>query len=81
MVRIREDEWLEELRRLSQRSDAGLTTREWSKKLGKNIDTIRKLLHQAAERGWLVVGQRSALAINGRPCTLVVYRIVNPKAR
>jgi CRP-like cAMP-binding protein len=78
---LREDEWLAELTRLSQRNDRGLTTQEWGDKLGRTQETVRKLLRKAQALGWLVIGERTGINLRGRACNYTVYSITKPKAR
>ena len=81
MSKITETEWLTELERLSRRNDAGMTLGEWSIKIGKSEAGARKLLFQAKQRGWLILGRRTIEALDGRRMQSPVYRVVKPKPR
>ena len=71
-------EWLDELARLSDRSDEGLTSEEWAREMGVEIHTARSRLKKAQEAGWLVVGRRRSSTLDGRPNLVPVYRIIKP---
>lgn len=75
---IREDEWLAELERLSKKNDQGQSRAEIAKATGKGERQVLVLLQRAKELGWLVLGWRTAIKINGYPNTIPVYRIVRP---
>ena len=79
MTTITESEWLSELEKLSKRSDSGLTSPEWSEKLGRSVHYVQKMLMDAKKRGWLVVGRQTREALDGRTYNAVVYRVVRPK--
>ena len=79
MVAIKEDEWLSELARLSQRSDAGFTAEEWAEKMNRSVKNARDLLKKAARMGWLAIGKRTSAALDGRTYQATVYRISKPK--
>jgi len=77
--KITEDAWIAEIARLSRKNDSGQTLDEWCRKLGKGRDSIRRLLMTAKQKGWLVIGQRTVEALDGRNMSTVVYRIVQKK--
>jgi hypothetical protein len=78
MTRITEAEWVQELAKLSVKSDDGMTTAEWAIKLGKGRNHTMILLKKAKAMGWLVVGRKTAEGLDGRTFTMPVYRIVRP---
>lgn len=76
------DEWLKELLRLSPpKADLGWTLREWAEKIGCSVRVANQRLRQAQEQGVLVLGQRSHVRMDGRPCSVPVYRIEKAERR
>lgn len=73
------EEWLAELQRLSMKSAKGLTAAEWAKQMDVSIHTARLRLKEAQVVGWLVVGRRSTISLDGKTATSPVYQIVRPK--
>lgn len=78
MPKIREDEWLAELVRLSVKNDQGHTAQEWSVLLGVSWKTALGYLSKARELGRLKHGHRTAYRINGKSFPQDVYRILPP---
>jgi predicted DNA-binding protein (UPF0251 family) len=78
-AKINLTEWLDELARLSNRSDEGLTSGEWAEQMGCSKGSALVKLQKAQVAGWLVTGRRLTTALDGRPSTAPVYRIVKPK--
>ena len=79
MAKIDENEWLQELARLSARKYSGRTTAEWSEVMGCSQAKTMKALKQAKALGWLVLGKQSRVGFDGRAYTAIVYSIVRPK--
>ena len=75
---IKSDDWLEELQRLSRRSDSGQTAQELADAAGMGLRATMLWLKKAADLGWLSVGKRSILRIDGRPNVVPVYLIRKP---
>jgi hypothetical protein len=71
-------EWLDELARLSARSDEGLTAAEWSEAMGVGTRTVLMRLQLAQKSGWLRVGKRTGTSLDGRVKVSPVYQIVRP---
>lgn len=78
---ITNDEWLKELARLSSQSSGGLTTAEWSEKLGMSEMVVRRKIRQAMERGWVTSGRKLMRAINGQMRETPTYVIAVPKGK
>lgn len=81
MEAIRVEEWMEELARLSQRSDEGQTFLELCEAVGKSERTVRGMLKKAHQLGYVRVGKRSSTTIDGKPSTVPVYSIVIPRKK
>lgn len=81
MKPISDKEVIDELQRLSQKNDKGLTTDEWVDVMGKSLQSTRLMLQKANKLGWLVRGKRTSEAINGRIFQADVYRIVRPDVK
>lgn len=75
---ITHEEWMEELARISLKHDEGLTTKEWAKRMGVSprIATLR--LIAAKELGWIKVGTRHIVRLDGYKTPVPVYLIVKP---
>lgn len=73
--------WLAELNRLSIRQDQGLTSREWSEKLGISVSEVKIRLAEAHRRGWLKSGRRTSTTISGISCQVPVYLVSIPKGK
>lgn len=72
---IKVNEWLEELERLSQRSDDGQTAEELSKSIGRSTKWVRSMLLEAKRNGWLRVGERTIKSLTGRTIRVPVYSV------
>ena len=77
---ITTDDWLHELEALSRKSDEGHTASEMAEAFGKTIHRMRLLLARASALGWLHLGKRQTVRIDGKPTVVTVYRIVRPRA-
>lgn len=75
---INETEWLAELQRIQSRNDDGLTASEWADRLGCEHECALRYLKRAQQAGWLRVGKRRGLTIDGRGKISPVYQIVRP---
>lgn len=74
------EDWLAELARLSPpKADEGWTIREWAKALGISERVTNIRLRAAMEAGILKRGLRSYERLDGRPCSIPVYRIEKPR--
>jgi len=74
-------EWLDELVRLSAKSDDdGMTAFEWAEAMGVEHECALRRLKKAKDMGWLKVGRRRTFTINDRACISPVYQIVRPKS-
>lgn len=79
---ITEDQWLEELSKLTtKRNDPGLTAKEMSKASGLSVLRIRDMLRLARDAGRLKLGVRDEMRIDGRSYQTHVYRIASAKVR
>lgn len=79
---IKESEVVDELRRLSQRTDAGFTVAEWAEEIGKGVNLARAMLKKAQKLGWLVHGKQTRTSeLDGRVYLASVYRLVPPPQR
>jgi hypothetical protein len=76
--RVREDEWLAELQRLSTKNDHGRTATEIGNAIGKSVESVRRMLQRAMALGWLVRGTRTSTRIDGRSMATTVYTIRMP---
>lgn len=75
---IREGEWLKELERLSRKNDEGQTAEELANAMGRGVGIVRNLIAQAMAAGWVTVGRRSKLRIDGKNNLVPVYLIRKP---
>jgi len=75
------EEWLAELQRVSGRSDDGLTSAEGAEKMGLSVRTTLLKIKKAYDMGWVKVGKRKTMTLDGRPDYTPVYQVVNPKER
>lgn len=81
-VKITVDEWMAELAALSPaKDDDGLTMAEWAAKLGVSVRVANMRLRLAMDAGILRRGERSFQRLDGRPCTIPVYRIEKPRTQ
>lgn len=78
-ARVTQDEWLAELRRLGERADGGLTTVEWSERLGLSSKSTVMYLKEAMKRGWVSRGTKVVEALNGKMVPVSTYRVSGPK--
>lgn len=72
-------EWLDELARLSNRSDEGMTSGEWAAELDISRPMAVRRLKEAQRAGWLRTGKRTGVTLDGRKCVTPVYQITKPK--
>lgn len=75
MQAIRVDAWMAELLKISQKSDDGLSRREWAEALNVSLDTAAIRLRKAKEAGVLVQGFRDDRSIDGKTFRCPVYSI------
>lgn len=73
------EEWLAELQRLGDRSDEGLTAHEWAEAMGVEHECALRRLNKAKAAGWLKVGRRKVVKLDGVAGLIPVYQIINPK--
>jgi len=78
-VGIHVEEWLKELEAFSRRSDDGHTVWEIAENTGMSERLVRQRLKDAARHGWLKVGRRSSVAIDGKGTMVPVYIVTKPK--
>ena len=76
---IRVDEWLAELARLSSRNDLGMTLYELAEAAGVSDRTMGKRLREAHKKGWVTVGRRQVVRLDGKPMPVPVYTVTVPK--
>jgi Mn-dependent DtxR family transcriptional regulator len=76
---IKVDEWLNELAKLSKKSDRGFTVNEWAERMKRTPKTALAMLHKARALGWLRVGQRTVTNLLGREYQAPVYWVEKPK--
>ncbi len=79
MSEIRADEWLKELERLTSRNDDGMTTSEMSDATGMSRRTIGERLRKAHRLGWVKVGWRREVRLDGKTHEVPVYKIEVPR--
>ncbi len=60
------------------KNDEGLTSAELAKRWGISKTRTLARLRQAAELGWLELGERKTKRVDGKDNTSTVYRIVLP---
>ena len=70
--------WLAEMVALGNRNDEGQTLAELAAALGLSGDLTRKRLKQANDLGWLAVGRRTIVSLDGRRAQVPVYRVTKP---
>ena len=75
---IRQDQWLAELERLGKKNDAGMTSHEWAASLKINVKLAAQKIRQAMDLGWVTLGRRSSVRIDGIAITVPVYLIRRP---
>lgn len=81
-ARITQDEWLKELQRIQASSPDGLTANEWQKRLGQCIQVVRERLRDGIRAGLIEYnGTRDSCRMDGVPCKVPVYRVVEKKKR
>jgi Mn-dependent DtxR family transcriptional regulator len=78
MSAIRIEDWLEALRAATTRNDGGSTTEELCEALGLSDRTVLKRIRQAHKRGWVTVGKRSRVRLDGKPDYVPTYIITVP---
>lgn len=77
---IKENEWLEEIDRLSRRHTDGWTTDEMAAATGLSRETVRARLKQGMLLGIIAhAGFRSGLSIDGKGTRTPVYRRIKTK--
>lgn len=80
--RINQDEWLKELERVSKSNPDGLTTNEWQQRLKINLRLMRQRLKEGIALGLIEFnGMRDSYRMDGIPCKVPVYRVVERKRR
>ena len=72
---IHADEWLSALLSAQAKNDSGLTATEWADRMKCSPKTALAYIKKAAAKGWVVVGKRSAMTLDGRQCFSPVYTI------
>lgn len=75
---IQHEEWLAALIAAQAKNDNGLTSGEWSERLGFTNRRALEYLQRAAARGWVSVGRRTVYRIDGVPTTVPVYTVRQP---
>lgn len=75
---ISTESWLKELERVCGRNDGGSTVAELSVKLGVGPQTVRSRIRQAMALGWVRIGRRMSMTIDGRQQPSPVYTIEAP---
>lgn len=75
---IHADEWLSALLAAQAKNDGGQTAQEWAAQMKCSHKTALERIKQAAARGWVVVGRRSSMSIDGRNTFTPVYTIKKP---
>lgn len=73
------EEWLEALLRESARSDEGFTAAEWANKMHLSVRVTLERLKLAHSKGWVKVGWRTTIRLDGRQHQTPVYMVVRKK--
>lgn len=77
MAGIAVEDWLEELRRISQPKGTGLSTREWAAELNMSVAATKEVLRQALEAGVLAVGFQKRPSLDGKMSKVPVYSVLS----
>ena len=70
------EEWLLELQRASAHQDDGLSAEEWAERLGCSTRVARERLKRAWKLGWVKVGRRTNVRMDGRQNQTPVYLVL-----
>lgn len=76
---IHADEWLSALLAAQAKNDAGSTAQEWASRLKCSHKTALEHIKKAHAKGWVIVGKRSSMSIDGRNTFTPVYTIKQPR--
>ena len=76
---IHADEWLSALLAAQAKNDGGLTAMEWATRLKCSHKTALERIKQAHAKGWVAVGRRSSMSLDGRNTFTPVYTIKQPR--
>jgi len=81
MSNLTHEAWMTELAKLSRRSDAGRTRLEWATLADVSERIMGTRLAEMNRLGWVKLGWRSIVRIDGRPAKVPVYQIIVPKGK
>ena len=76
---IRHEDWLAALLAAQAKNDGGLTSQEWAERMKCSHKTALERIRKANAKGWVTVGRRSIITLDGRQAYAPVYTIKQPR--